>query len=146
MKLEALAIKEQDKPFRVVNSDLFRGECDNLSPGRYRITVEKKRKNKSNPQLGYYYACVLPMFLRAAIDAGWELTTIDECDAWIKSMFGNKDLINKHTGQIVPVPGLKRDMSTVELSTMTNQARDYCAEYLGVYIPDPETNMQIDFT
>lgn len=142
-KIQYMAIKEKDKPLRIVNNKLFREELNNLSNGRYMINVDKYRKNKSLPQLGYYYACVLPMFLNAAIDAGWELTSREEADTWLKSMFAGKDLINKHTGQIIEVPGLKRNMTTVEMLTFINQVRDYAAEYLGTYIPDPEVNLKL---
>ena len=60
-------------------------------------------------------------------------------------MFANKELINKDTGQIISVPALKREMTTVEMSTFTNQVRDYAAEFLNIIIPDPETNLQIDY-
>jgi hypothetical protein len=143
-KIQYIGIKKDNLPFQVVSSANFKRELNLLPDGRYRITVEKWRKNKSNPQLGYYFACVLPLFLQGAIDAGWEITSIEECDIWLKSMFANKNLINKHTGQIVSVPALKREMTTVEMSTFTNQVRDYAAEYLNIHIPDPETNLKMN--
>jgi len=144
-KIKHIGIKEDGKAFRIVNRALLEQELTELPKGKYCLTIEKYRKNKSNPQLGYYYACVLPLFLKGAIDAGWEITSIEECDIWLKSMFANKDLINKDTGQIISVPALKREMTTVEMSTFTNQVRDYAAEFLNIIIPDPETNLNIDF-
>ena len=61
MRIEGFAIKEKTKAFRVVNSAAFREECNKLQPGRYRITVEKKRRNKSQLQLGYLFGCVYPL-------------------------------------------------------------------------------------
>lgn len=146
MKLQAIGIKEQEKDFRIVNGKMFRDECNKLAPGRYRLTVEKMRKNKSLPQLGYYYACVLPLFMQHLIDAGYEFTTIEQVDAFAKSRFASQPIINKHTGEIIEVPGLKREMTTVQMSTFTNAIRDWDAEYLGGYIPEPEqqTEMQYD--
>jgi len=144
-KIKHIGIKEDGKAFMIVNRALLEQELTELPKGKYCLTIEKYRKNKSNPQLGYYYACVLPLFLKGAIDAGWEITSIEECDIWLKSMFANKDLINKDTGQIISVPALKREMTTVEMSTFTNQVRDYAAEFLNIIIPDPETNLNIDF-
>lgn len=144
-KLSFIGIKEDNKPFRVVHAVLLKEELDRLPKGSYRLTVEKLRKNKSLPQLGYYYACVLPMIFSAAVDAGWELATKEECDIWLKSMFAGKDLINKHTGQILSVPALKRNMSSMEMATFTNQVRDWSSQYLGTYIPDPEENIKLNF-
>lgn len=145
MKIEVIAIKEDGKSLRIVNKALLDKELIELPKGRYRLIIEKYRKKKSNPQLGYYFACVLPLFLRGAIDMGWEITSIEECDIWLKSMFANKELINKNTGQIISIPALKRDMTTTEFMTFTNQVRDYAAEYLGINIPDPEINLNLEF-
>jgi len=144
-KLKHIGIKEDGKPFRIINRVLLEQELTELPKGKYRLTIEKYKKDKSNEQLGYYFACVLPLFLKGAIDAGWEITSIEECDIWLKSMFANKELINKDTGQIISVPALKREMTTVEMSTFTNQVRDYASEFLNIIIPDPETNLQIDY-
>jgi hypothetical protein len=145
IKISYIGIRKGSDPFRVVSSKNFRKELNELPAGRYRLTVERYRKNKSNPQLGYLFAGVYPLVLQGLIDAGWEITTIDEVDTWCKSMFANRDLINKHTGQVINVPGLKRDMTTIEMSTFTNQVRDWAAEFLGVNIPDPETNLEIEY-
>lgn len=145
MKLEAIAIKEQGKDFRVVNGKLFRDECNKLAPGRYRMTIEKMRKNKSLPQLGYYYACVLPLFMQHLIKAGYEFTNIDQVDAFAKSRFASQPIINKHTGEVIEIPGLKREMTTLEMSTFTNAIRDWDAEYLGGYIPEPENQIEMQY-
>ena len=65
--IKYIAIKEKDK-FRIVNDKLFREELARLPRGRYEIVIRKKRRMKSQPQLGHYYSCVLPHFHRAAID------------------------------------------------------------------------------
>ena len=145
MKLEAISIKEKDKDFRLVNGKLFWDECNKLAPGRYRLTVEKMRKNKSLPQLGYYYACVLPLFMQHLIDAGYEFTNIYQVDAFAKARFASQQVINKHTGDIIEIPGLKREMTTLEMSTFTNAIRDWDAEYLGGYIPEPEQQTEMQY-
>lgn len=143
--IKHIAIKEDNKPFRVLNSNLFTEELNRLGKGKYIISVDRYRKNKSNSQLGYYFSCVLPMFMQGAIDAGWEVTSLDECDAWLKSQFANRDLINKHSGEVIQVPALKRQMTTVEFSTFVNQVREWASEFLGVYIPEPGEQTNINF-
>ena len=65
-----IAIVEAGK-FRIVNDKLFREELSRLDNGRYDIIIQKHKRHKSNPQLGYLFSCVYPMFLQAAIDFGW---------------------------------------------------------------------------
>ena len=130
--IKYIAIKEKDK-FRIVNDKLFREELARLPGGRYEIVIRKKRRMKSQPQLGYYYSCVLPHFHRAAIDAGWEFANIEELDNYLKSMFASKDII----------PGLKRDMTTTEMMLFVDAIKEYALEFLNYRIPDPEQQTEI---
>ena len=142
--IKYIAIAEAGK-FRIVNDKLFREELSRLDNGRYDIIIQKHKRHKSNPQLGYLYSAVYPMFLQAAIDFGWEdFTSVDDVDVWCKSMFAGKEIINRQTGQIITVPGLKRDMTTLDMSVYTNQVRDYAAENFGCYIPEPMEQMKIE--
>jgi hypothetical protein len=144
MKLEAIGIAEQGKPFRVVNSALFRGECNKLTPGRYRLTVEKLRKKKSNPQLGYLFAAVYPLVLQHLNDAGWEFTDLDQVDVFCKSRFADTEVVNRHTGEIMTIPALKRDFTTTEMMTYIEAIRQWDAEYLGGIIPEPESQIPMN--
>jgi len=63
MKLEAIAVKEDGKAFRIINRELLYKELTELPKGRYRLIIEKYRKKKSNPQLGYLFACIYPFVL-----------------------------------------------------------------------------------
>jgi hypothetical protein len=142
-KISYIAIKEDNKPFRVVNANLLKQECNSLPRGRYRLTIERYRSNKSNSQLGYLFAGVYPLVLKALNDAGWEFTSIDEVDEYCKSMFSSKEIINRHSGEIMDIPGLKREMTTTEMMTYVDAIRDWASEYLNVIIPEPETNLKI---
>jgi hypothetical protein len=141
MKLEAIGIGD-GVSFRVVNSSDFYRELNTLK-GRYRLVVEKYRRSKSQPQLGYYYGVVLPHFHRAAIDQGWEFADVKELDNYLKSMFASKELINRHTGEILTIPGLKRDMTAAEMAAFTDAIKDYSVEFLGYRIPEPNEQLQL---
>jgi hypothetical protein len=141
-KINYIAIKEPGQKLRVVNARLLKEETDRLPKGKYRLIIEKYRKNKSNPQLGYLFGCVYPLFMQHLIDAGWEITSIDEVDAFCKSRFADTEMINRNSGEVVLIPALKREMTTVELMTYVDKIREYDAEYLGGYIPDPETQTE----
>ena len=137
MKLEAIAVKEDGKAFRIINRALLDKELTELPKGKYRLLIETYRKKKSNPQLGYLFACVYPLVLKALNDAGWEFTSIEEVDEYCKSMFASREVLNRHSGEILEVPGLKRDMTTTEMMTYVDAIRDWASEYLNVYIPEP---------
>ena len=144
-KIQYIGIKEDGRPFRVVNRALLDQELTALPKGRYSLTVEKYRKNKSNPQLGYLFAVVYPLFLRHLNEAGYEFTNVDQVDAFCKSQFANQEIINRNTGEIINIPDLKRSFTTVSMMTYIDAIRNWDAEYLGGTIPEPETQLTAQF-
>lgn len=142
MIIKYMAIKEADE-FRIVNTKLFREELARLPKGRYDITVTKHKRQKSNPQLAYYYGCVLPHFHKAAIDQGWEFADIDELDNYLKSTFASRDIINKHTAEVLSIPGLKRHMTSTEMAAFIDAIKDYASNFLGYRIPEPNEQLEI---
>lgn len=144
-KIQYIGVKQKGNLFRVVSAENFKKELNLLPDGRYRLTVEKYRKNKSNPQLGYLFAGVYPLVLKALNDAGWEFTSIDQVDELCKSKFSDQEILNRDTGEIMNVPGLKRDMTTTEMMTYINSIRDWSSEYLNAYIPEPESQIEMQY-
>jgi hypothetical protein len=144
-KIQYISIKEDGKPFRVVNARLLREETDRLPKGKYRLTIEKYRKEKSNPQLGYLFACVYPLSMKLLNDAGWEFTDNDHVDAFWKDLYAKKEVINRHTGEIRMIPALKRDFLSIDMMNYIESIRQHCAEFLGGYIPSPEEQTKIEF-
>ena len=144
MKLEFIGIKE-DTSFRVVNKALLDKELIGLPKGRYRIIVEKYRKKKSNPQLGYLFACIYPFVLKGLNDLGWEFTSLEQVDVECKKRFASQEILNRHTGEIMEIPALKRDMTTTEFATYVNSIRDWASEYLSIYIPEPGEQTNLTF-
>jgi hypothetical protein len=145
MKLQYIGIKAKGVSFRVVNRENFKKELDQLPDGKYRLTVEKYRKNKSNPQLGYLFAVIYPLVLQHLIDAGWEFTSVDEVDAFCKSKFANRDIVNRDTAEIVSIPALKREFTTTDMMTYIEAIRQWDAEFLGGTIPEPGINFELNY-
>lgn len=143
MKLEHIAVKEDGKAFRIINRALLDKELTGLPKGRYRLIVEKYRRKKSNPQLGYLFSCVYPLSQKLLLDAGWELATIDEVDVFWKSKFANREIVNRNTGEVENIPDLKRNFTTTDMMAYIDAIRNYCSEYLGGYIPGPEEQTKL---
>jgi hypothetical protein len=142
LRIEHIAIKD-NRPFRVVNRSLLEQEIKGLPKGRYRLLIEKKRNKKSNAQLGYLFSVIYPIVLQDLINAGWEFSTVDEVDIYCKSLFANKEILNRDTAEIVNIPALKRDMTTTEFATYINTIRQWDAEFLGGYVPEPNEQIKM---
>lgn len=136
-KISYIGIKEEGRAFRIVNRALLDQELTALPKGKYSLVVEKYRNKKSNPQLGYYFACLLPLSWKLLLDAGWDIASLDEVDVFWKSKFANQDIVNKDTAEVVSIPALKRNFTTTDMMAFCDAIRNYCSEYLGGYIPEP---------
>lgn len=139
-KIKSIGIKEKDKPFRIVHSDNFKNQLNELPNGKYQITCEKYHKKASPLQFGYLYGVIYPLSLLALNDAGYEFTNIDQVDIFWKSMFATKEMLNRETGEIMKLPQSKSEFMTVDEMAFTDAIRNYCSEYLGTSIADPDPN------
>ena len=143
-KITAIGIKEEGKPFRVSTQKVFQDSLNNLPKGKYRIIIEKYFKKSSPAQFGWLYACIYPLSLIALNDAGYEFTDIDQVDIFWKSMFSNKEILNRETGEIMHIPSSKSEFVTVDQMAYCESIRSYCSEYLGIDIPNPDVNWKED--
>ena len=139
-KITAYGIKEEGKPYRVINANVFRHDLDSLPKGRYKHTVEKAYNKASHLQFSYLYAVVYPLSLIALNEAGYEFVMIDQVDSFWKTLFANKEILNRETGEIMKIPLSKSEFKTIDEMAYCNSIRDYCSEYLNAFIPDPDIN------
>ena len=139
-KIKAFGIKEKDKPFRFINSKLYKEQLDALPNGKYETVTDKYHRKASPPQFGWLYALVYPLSMIALNDAGYEFTNVDQVDVFWKTMFANKEVVNRETGEIMKLPLSKSEFLTIDHMVYTAKIREYCSEYLNTTIPDPDPN------
>ncbi len=142
-KIISYGIKEEGKPYRVINAKVFRSDLDNLPKGKYKHTVEKYYRKASPSQFGYLYGVVYPLSMIALNDAGYEFVNIGEVDIFWKELFANKEILNRETGEIMILPLSKAEFKTIDEMAYSDKIRDYCSEYFNTYIPDPDPNYKI---
>jgi len=130
--------KEEGKPYRMLNPSLIRSELDALPKGRYKMTIEKFHRKATHLQFGYLYGLVYPLSMIALNDAGYEFVNIDQVDLFWKSLFANKEVMNRESGEILKIPLSKSEFVTIDEMTYCDAIRGYCSEYLNTYIPDPD--------
>ena len=105
--------------------------------GVYKIDVKLVRKQRTLDQNRWLWGCVYPLLRQALNAQGWEFTDDEQVHEFFKAQMAADKVVNKHTGEVVELPGSTREMDTVTFSTYCEKLRDYGREYLGVEIPDP---------
>lgn len=138
--LKYISRKEKDKPHHFINRKLMEQELNALPPGRYDWTIERHKRKASHEQFKWLYGSIYPLTLIALNDAGYEFTTIEEIDLFWKSLFASKDLLIRETGEIKKIPLSKSEFVTIDHMAYCSNIRDYCQEYLNIFIPDPDPN------
>ena len=138
--IKAIGVKEVGKPFAILQSQSFRSTLDALPEGRYWLKVDRFYKKITGSQRGYLYGYIYPLSLIALNDVGYEFTNTDQVNDFWMALFASKDILNRETGEIIRLPLSKSEFSTVDQMAYIDQIRNYCAEYLGVYIDEPDAN------
>ena len=109
------------------------------------ITIEKKRKKRSNPQNAYYWGIVLPMMQTGFYNNLGEHVGIQEAHEFLKGRFLFREVVNQELGEVIKLSKSTTELSTIEWETYMDQIRAFSTEFLGINIPLPNDTLTIDF-
>ena len=127
---------------RVMNRGLFDEAMSKLAGCDVVIEVSKKIHKRSSPLNSYYWSGVVPIVREALFDLGHILTK-DEVHQFLKMRFLKTDICS-NDGEVIG----ERIKSSTELTNAgfleyLEQIKQFSAEILGVYIPDPNEQSKI---
>lgn len=106
------------------------------------ITIEKRKKKRSNSQNAYFHS-ILPIIQESLLDKGFSEANSLE---WVKDFVKYNCLIVEYVsehGEVVKSLGKTSGLSTVEFMEMMERIKQWSAEVLDVYIPDPNQQIEI---
>lgn len=120
---------------------VFDAYTKGLPDGDYYVTLHKVKKMKSNEQLGYFHAVVVPTIHKQMIEDG-NRTVKFELNGKVKEIPLTEDMVvvmmkevwAKKTGVKVKS---KADMTKAEASELIDISIEWAARYLGCSIPEP---------
>ena len=135
--LHYIATKD-DKGWHFPNRKGMEADLASLPPGRYDYTIEKHKRKASPKQFGWLFGLIYPQSLILLNQAGYEFTTVEQVDLFWKSLFASKEVLIRETGEIRMIPLSKAEFLTIDHMAYCSNIRNYCEEYLGGYIQDPD--------
>ena len=133
-------IHKEDGKFR--NIKKMEEYTSGLPDGKYKVAIEKSGK-RSTQQNRYYWGLVIPILKQAFTDLGHELTDDDVHD-FLKGKFNSKQVVNEGTGEAVELPMSTTKLNKEDFGVYIESIQRFAAEFLGVVIPDPGTQITID--
>lgn len=127
------------------NRNLIKSAIQSFEGKDIEITIQRKRKNRSNNQNAYYWGCVLPLVQQGLIDATGETRDLNSIHYQIllPLLSVDRDIINTDTGQVISEKITSSEMTTTEFMEYISSIQKWSAEFLNIYIPDPNQDIKI---
>lgn len=105
------------------------------------IVKQRRTKKPSSKQRGYYWACMIPLVFDGLRDAGWSITdfpSVNSVHEFLKDKFcPREEIVNEDTGEALPLPPSTEKLDTRAREKYHEDIRQWAAEFLGIYIPEP---------
>ena len=128
------------------NRLFFDNEVSQLKEGKeYELILRVKKKMRSNPQNSYYWGVVVPIVFSALRDLGFnEIKSKEDAHEIIKLRF-LKVTINNESGEYIETFKSTSELSTSEFMDFITEIQQWSSEFLNVYIPDPNEDLELAF-
>lgn len=107
------------------------------------ITIQKKRKKRSNPQNRYYWGLLVPFWRKLLLEEWGEVHTNESTHEFLKMNFGYNEKVDESTGEIFRTPRSTTENSTVEMEEYHEVLRQKAFEMFGAAIPLPNEQIEL---
>ena len=108
------------------------------------ITLEKKRKARSNDQNAYYWGVVVSLIRLAIIEAWGEKKTSNEIHELLKTECNYQERINEETGEVLKESKSTTNNSTEEQEIFHDLCRRWAFDWFNIEIPLPNEQILIE--
>lgn len=109
------------------------------------VTLQLKRKSRSNNQNSYYWGVVLPLVQDGLKEATGEVRDINSIHYQIllPLLSVNREIVNTETGQVISEKLTSSEMTTTEFMEYVISIQQWAAEFLNINIPDPNQELTL---
>jgi hypothetical protein len=130
---------------RIYNRPLFEEEVRAMSRDKdlaVTIEVKLKKRFRSDVQNAYYWGVVVAMVSERLRELGHEVDR-DLTHEFLKGRFLYSELTDPTTGEVMRIPRKTSELATEEFIAYLEQVKQFAAETLDIYIPDPNEQLEI---
>lgn len=107
------------------------------------LTLKLKGKKRSTEQNAYYWGVVVDMVMRRFNQLGNDFNA-DETHDFLKGRFNIKE-IEAVPDHFIEIPLSTARLDTKEFMEYLAKIQQFGSEFLGIYIPDPNEQMEVHF-
>lgn len=109
------------------------------------ITFEKPKKKRSNNQNSYYWGIVIVIIKFALKNTGNNFNDNDVHDLLRLKFLKETISINDETGEVIERVRSTTELTTSQFMDYISEIQQFAAEYFDVIIPDPNTEITLNF-
>lgn len=130
---------------RIYNRPLFEEEVRAMSRDKdlaVTIEVKVKKYRRSNEFNNYYWGVVVAMIVERLRELGHDIDR-DLTHEFLKGRFLYSELNDPSTGEVMKIPKKTSELATGEFKDYLEHVKQFAAETLDLYIPDPNEQLEI---
>ncbi len=130
---------------RIYNRPLFEEEVRAMSREKdlaVTIEVKVKKYRRSNEFNNYYWGVVVAMIVERLRELGHDIDR-DLAHEFLKGRFLYSELTDPSTGEVLKIPKKTSELATEEFKDYLEHVKQFAAETLDLYIPDPNEQLEI---
>lgn len=109
-----------------------------------KVTIERHRKNRSNPQNRYYWGVIVPLIVQGLRDTQGEIYSNEEVHEFLKANFNYNELVDESTGEVLKIAKSTTENDTFNQEEYHEKVRIFAFEFLNVSIPLPNDEILIE--
>ncbi len=132
---------------KIINRKEFEKQMVENFKGGMAIGVFKKPvRKRSNAQNGYYHKIVVQYVYDALIESGYDKKELDHdiVHDFLRNKFNMQEIVSEH-GESIKIVRATSDLTTTEFMSYIADIQRWSSETLGIYIPDPNEQAQIEY-
>lgn len=115
------------------------------------VTVRRKRKRRSSPQLRYYWGCIVRDITGTLRDldpeTGWTAEMVHDVlkNKFLPSVREWREFVNDETGEAIREPMTTTKLTTTEEEMYHDHCRKWAAEFFGISIALPNEQVELNW-
>lgn len=102
--------------------------------------VVKKKARRSTQQNRYYWGVVVWMIKQRMVELGHRFSS-EDVHAFLKDRFNGTDIVNDDGEVVARIGQSTTVMNKSEFGEYIDKIMEWSSEYLGIYVPPPNANI-----
>ena len=141
MKIEIYSKYESGK---LANSKAVKKAFEQLAGKDIKITIEPKRKKRSNEQNRYYWGVLVTHWQQLLKDEHGLIYSAQETHEFLKANFNKVEIVNEDTGEFLTAPKSTTINTTTQMEEYHEKCRQVAFEFFGAVIPLPNEQIELN--